>query len=68
MPRRSAGSALVLLLGGNANNGTNDGLFYGNWNNTASNSNWNIGARSLSAFPFQTDGEAAAYNLAVWRK
>ena len=34
----------VLLFGGNANNGTNDG-FYANWNNTAGNSNWNIGGR-----------------------
>ena len=38
-------SGLFLLLGGNSNNGTNDGAFYGNWNNTASNSNWNNGSR-----------------------
>ena len=35
----------VLRVGGNANNGANDGPFYGNWNNTASNSNWNYAAR-----------------------
>ena len=34
-----------LLVGGNANNGANDGPFYWNWNNTASNSNWNYGGR-----------------------
>ena len=37
----------VLHAGGNSNNGANDGRFYGNWNNTASNSNWNI-----SGLPF----------------
>lgn len=36
---------MVLIAGGNANNGANDGPFYWNWNNTASNSNWNYGAR-----------------------
>lgn len=55
------GVGCLLLLGGNANNGTNDGLFYGNWNNTASNSNWNNGSRPLSAFP-NADGEATVYN------
>lgn len=35
---------MILIFGGNANNGTNDGL-YANWNNTASNSNWNYGGR-----------------------
>lgn len=30
--------------GGNSNNGSKDGSFYANLNNTASNANWNIGA------------------------
>ena len=34
-----------LLFGGNANNGTNDGLSYANANNAPSNANANIGAR-----------------------
>ena len=33
--------ARPLLFGGNANNGWNDGVFYGSWNNDAGNSNWN---------------------------
>ena len=37
----------LLLLGGNSNNGANCG-WYGNWNNTAGNSNWNIGSSPLS--------------------
>ena len=32
-------------VGGNFNNGANDGLFYWNLNNGSSNSNINIGAR-----------------------
>ena len=35
----------VLRVGGNANNGAMAGPFYGNWNNPASNANWNYGAR-----------------------
>ena len=35
----------VLLVGGNSTNGTNAGPFYWNANNTASNSNTNIGRR-----------------------
>ena len=35
----------VLIRGGNANNGANDGAFFGNWGNAASNSNWNYAAR-----------------------
>ena len=47
--KASGSPALVLLIrGGNANNGSNDGAFYGNWNNTASNSNWNYAARPHS--------------------
>lgn len=34
-----------LLLGGNANNGANDGLSYANSNNAPSNTNANIGSR-----------------------
>ena len=34
-------------VGGNFNNGLNDGLFYWNCRNGSSNSNWNIGARHL---------------------
>jgi len=41
MPAVGTGNT-ILIAGGNANNGTNCGRFYGNWNNTASNSNWNI--------------------------
>lgn len=39
--------ASLLLLGGNFNNGTNDGVFYFNCNNAFSNSNLNYGARLL---------------------
>jgi len=46
--RRFVSAVVVLLRGGNANNGSNDGAFYGNWNNAASNSNWNISARPHS--------------------
>ena len=34
----------VAIRGGNCNNGANCGFRYVNVNNTASNSNWNIGA------------------------
>ena len=34
-----------MLFGGNANNGTNAGLTYANTNNTASNTNANIGSQ-----------------------
>lgn len=34
-------------VGGNLNNGVNDGPSYWNLNNTASNANANIGARTL---------------------
>ena len=39
--------ASLLLLGGNFNNGTNDGVFYFNCNNAFSNSNLNYGAHLL---------------------
>ena len=32
------------LVGGNANNGSNDGAFYVNVNNGAGNRNWNVAA------------------------
>ena len=35
----------ILLLGGSADNGTNDGGFYGNWNRDAGNSRWDRGSR-----------------------
>ena len=37
----------LLFVGGNANNGTNDGLAYVNSDNTPSNTNANIGSRHL---------------------
>ena len=44
--RTSAGSgARVVYVGGNANNGANDGVGYVNLNNGLSNANANIGAR-----------------------
>ena len=39
--------ASLLALGGNFNNGTNDGVFYFNCNNAFSNSNLNYGAHLL---------------------
>lgn len=33
----------VLLRFGNCNNGAHDGVRARNWNNTATNANWNIG-------------------------
>lgn len=38
------GATSVPYRGGNSNNGAHCGAFYVNLNNTASNSNWNIGA------------------------
>nr|DAP18690.1 MAG TPA: hypothetical protein [Caudoviricetes sp.] len=35
----------VARVGGNSNNGANDGLWYWNLNNASSNANWNCGAR-----------------------
>lgn len=45
----AASSGRVLLAGGNANNGANAGAFYGNWNNAASNSNWNYAVLPLQS-------------------
>ena len=45
----TAKKVAVALAGGNANNGANCGVLCFNWNNTASNSNWNYaGALLLS--------------------
>jgi hypothetical protein len=41
-------SGVVLHCGGNYNQNQNHGLFYLNGNNTASNSNANIGCRHLA--------------------
>jgi hypothetical protein len=37
----------ALHVGGNLNNGSNDGFFNWNVNNTPSNANWNIGSRNF---------------------
>ena len=37
----------IAFVGGNFNNGANDGFFYWNLNNGSGNSNWNYGARLL---------------------
>lgn len=42
----------VVIVGGNANNGSNAGLFYVNSNNDSSNANRNIGTRLNSLFKF----------------
>ena len=36
----------VVYVGGNLNNGANDGLVYWNCNNDVGNANWNIAART----------------------
>lgn len=46
----SANGSVVLIAGANANNGANVGRFYGNWNNSASNANWNIAALHFFLF------------------
>ena len=43
-------SGVVLHVGGNYNQNQNYGLFYMNGNNTASNSNSNIGSRTQLVF------------------
>jgi len=45
---RSSG-ARVLALGGNWNNGANDGPFYFNANNSSGNANVNYGGRLIAA-------------------
>ena len=37
----------TLHVGGNLNNGSNDGFFNWNVNNTPSDANWNIGSRNF---------------------
>jgi len=49
----------VLIAGANANNGTNVGRFYGNWNNTAGNANWNIAALHLFLAPRHCRAQSA---------
>jgi len=44
---RAAGVNHAALFGGNWNNGSNAGSRCSNWNNTASNSNNNIGSRGV---------------------
>ena len=36
----------VVYVGGNLNNGANDGRVYWNWNNDVGNAWWNIAART----------------------
>lgn len=52
----------VLLVGGNANNGTNAGPFYWNANNAASNTNANISGQLCFIFVL------AQKILASWQK
>jgi hypothetical protein len=44
---RAVGVNHAAILGGNWNNGSNAGSRCSNWNNTASNSNNNIGSRGV---------------------
>ena len=46
--------ASLLALGGNFNNGTNDGVFYFNCNNAFSNTNLNYGAHLLISINYCT--------------
>lgn len=46
--------SLALISGGNANNDANASPFYANTNNTASNTNTNIGAHLMLFFPVKT--------------
>ena len=45
--RLGLGDTRAAHVGGNLNNGSNDGPWNWNLNNAASNTNWNIGARQL---------------------
>lgn len=45
----SSARCRLLVVGGNANNGTNCG-FYGNWNVNSGNANWNYVARPNLSF------------------
>ena len=44
---------MALYVGGNYNSNTNYGLFYFNANNTASNTNANLGSRHLVPNPLR---------------
>ena len=44
----------VAILGGNANNGVNDGLWYWNLNNDSGNANQNIGSHLTCKFRHYT--------------
>ena len=52
---------VFLIVGGNANNGANDGSFYGNWNNASSNSNWNNAASPIQSHTRHPQGRRVAY-------
>lgn len=45
MKNRSISLTSALIVGGNANNGANDGLSYANSNNVFTNANQNVGSR-----------------------
>ena len=45
----------MVISGGNVNNGTNSGPFNRNCNNSATNSNWNIGGRPLCQYLVNLD-------------
>ena len=54
-----------LQVGGNANNGANDGRWYGNWNNSAANGNWNIAVLRLFLVCKNTE---RVCSLSAWKK
>lgn len=68
---QSTNAAQVVHVGGNANNGTNAGVFYLNSNNDASNRNRNIGTRliRLNSFGRASSplGEKVDHNSLVGR-
>ena len=49
-PRVSLAGSRVVIVGGNANNGSNDGPAYFNVNNSLGNANANIGVRPTNRF------------------
>ena len=57
----------VLLRGGHANNGSNDGAFYGSWHSAASDSNWSISARPHS-LDIRFDEASASNSQTPWYK
>ena len=54
--------SVVAHVGGNFNNGANDGVSYWNFNNTSGNSNQNIGSRTFMKKYLHT------IILATWQK